>query len=126
MSVDVEGLLKIGVFGELPVVAQQLAVVRGEDNQGVLVVAEGLQRLDQAPDLGVHFAHHAVIGGAGLAHLRLRDVQVMFSGVEPEADTAAALVIEVVVEERMLGGASSSGLAARSGGGTSAGSYMAW
>ena len=47
---------------------QSLAVIAGEDDERVLLLAGLAQRLQHLPDLLVHVLHHAVVGVAYLRH----------------------------------------------------------
>jgi len=46
-----------------PVLAQEMAVVGGEDDQGVFGDAEAIQCIEYPADGVVHETHHAVVGG---------------------------------------------------------------
>ena len=52
-----------GTFGDEAVVAVVVAVVGGEDDEGVVLFADGFQVVEQSADGVVHHADHAVVEG---------------------------------------------------------------
>ena len=75
-------------------VAEMLAVVRGEYDQGALVLAARAQALEQASDLGVDLAHHRVVVGTRLADVTVTECEVV-ARIVVVGDARPALVMEV-------------------------------
>ena len=69
-------------LGDQAVLAQEVAVVGGEDDERVVGNAGGIERVEDAPDLVVDEAHHAVVGGQAAPDL-LVAVQVRVEAVQP-------------------------------------------
>ena len=64
-----KGLIEIAELAERPVVAEHLAVIRGEDHDRVAVPALGGEAIKQPADLPVDLGDHAVVDGAHRAEV---------------------------------------------------------
>ena len=71
---DVEALVKVELLAPGVVIAAHFAVVAGENNQGVVVLACGFEVRDDAAYGIVHLVHHAVVASTHLAQLKLGHV----------------------------------------------------
>lgn len=107
---NAEGLL-VGVkfFPPETVVAEKFAVVGGEDDEGVLQFAGGFESVEDAADMMVHEADHAVVAGGIFAGL-LRSVGQMGgvgggsgSAVTVAGGVGAAVFEDFPVDGRLVG-----------------------
>ena len=55
------GPVEISGFAEDVMITQHFAVIRGENDQGLIILSMGFQPGDQAPHLGIHFGNHGKI-----------------------------------------------------------------
>ena len=81
-------------------IAQLLAVIAGEDDQGVVPLPGLLQVVEDAAELVVDLAHQAAIGGAHLGHLLLAHRRAQRLAVLEE--TRLVDVVDIVAEQRVL------------------------
>ena len=111
----VESLRKEAFFAEQPVVAQHLAVVGGEQDQGPFDLGAGLERLDDPADMVVDLGDQAVVERAGLAEVGL----VQAPGLPYQLSDLGCTSLAA---SQGCAGASARALSARTGGGTQSGS----
>ena len=98
-----EGLVEIAELGEQPVIAELLAVIGGEDDERAVVCPARLEMVDEATNLGVNLAHHAVVSRPQLARIGLAEQQIIGRG-GADGEAAALLVANVVGEPGVLFG----------------------
>ena len=108
-------LVLLGAFEEQAMVAEVIAVVGGEDADGVALFAAGSERLLNARELGVDHADHAAgeglsfLGFARAAALVMADfisvdyLVIIIAAIVPALAYYASLFTTVVFESRALG-----------------------
>ena len=72
---DMEGVVEVAFLAEKPMAAEHLAMVAGEDDEGVVVEPLGLQEVQDAADVEVDLSDQAVVNRRELLNLARAEIQ---------------------------------------------------